>query len=87
MDTLPLGLYRHYKGNLYRVTAIGHHSETEEAVVIYQGLYDSPEFGSNPWWARPLISFLESVVIDGVAQPRFTYLGVNEAAAVSASTV
>lgn len=87
MPSLPLGIYRHYKGNLYRVTAIGRHSETEEPLVIYQGLYDSAEFGSRPWWVRPLASFQESVEVNGRLQPRFTYLGENEAAATNASTV
>ncbi len=86
MDPLPLGIYHHYKGNLYRVTAIGRHAETEEALVIYQGLYDSPEFGPNPWWVRPLTSFCETVEVAGVTRPRFLYLGENEAAAANAST-
>ncbi len=87
MPSLPLGIYRHYKGNLYRVTALGHHSETEDPLVIYQGLYDSAEFGNRPWWVRPLASFQESVEVNGHLQPRFTYLGENEAAATNASTV
>lgn len=86
MPSLPLGIYRHYKGNLYRVTAVGRHSETEEPLVIYQGLYGSPEFGNRPWWVRPLASFQETVDVNGVTRPRFTYLGENDAAATNAST-
>lgn len=87
MPSLLLGVYRHYKGKLYRVIAIGRHSETEEPLVIYQGLYVSPEFGDRPWWVRPLASFQETVEIDGISRPRFTYLGENEAAPTNASTV
>ncbi|NBS75325.1 MAG: DUF1653 domain-containing protein, partial [Betaproteobacteria bacterium] len=33
------GVYRHYKGNLYRVVGTARHSETREAMTIYQALY------------------------------------------------
>ncbi|MDT7922998.1 MAG: DUF1653 domain-containing protein [Thermus sp.] len=29
------GIYRHYKGGLYRVLFLARHSETEEAMVVY----------------------------------------------------
>lgn len=60
------GLYRHYKGNLYQVFNIAQHSETREWLVVYQALYG--DFG---WWVRPAAMFTETVVIDGVEQPRF----------------
>src|SRR5438132_324214 len=33
------GLYRHYKGNDYRVLGLARHSETLEPLVVYQALY------------------------------------------------
>ena len=53
---LQAGLYRHYKGQNYRVLGVARHSEMEEALVIYQALYG--EFGL---WVRPLEMFTEAV--------------------------
>ncbi|MCC6643671.1 DUF1653 domain-containing protein, partial [Candidatus Peregrinibacteria bacterium] len=42
------GIYRHYKGKNYRVIGVAKHSETMELMVVYQGLYNSEEFGDQP---------------------------------------
>ena len=65
---LELGLYKHYKGNIYEVIGIAKHSETIEYMVVYKATYQ-PE-GEN-FWVRPLEMFLETVIIDGVEQKRF----------------
>ena len=67
------GIYRHFKGNLYRLVAIGHHSETLEPVVIYQALY-----GERGYWVRPLSMWSECVTRDGQTLPRFSYVGESE---------
>lgn len=74
MAEVKLGLYKHYKGNVYRVLALARHSETLEEVVVYEGLYDSPEFGRNPIFVRPKKMFCESVVVDGKEIPRFEFV-------------
>lgn len=65
-NRIPQGIYRHYKGNLYQVLHTAHHSETEEALVVYRCLYG--EYGV---WVRPLAMFAETVEIDGQEVPRF----------------
>jgi hypothetical protein len=63
----PPGLYRHYKGMLYRVEGTVRHSETLEPMTLYRALY-----GEHGLWVRPAAMFNEEVVIDGVRQPRFS---------------
>lgn len=65
------GIYRHFKGNEYRVLGVGFHSETQEEFVIYQALY-----GENKIWIRPTDMFLEEVDKPeiGYKGPRFTYV-------------
>jgi len=66
-DDMLKGTYRHYKGNQYELLEIGIHTETEEKMVIYKALY--APYGI---WVRPYSMFFESVVIEGVEQPRFS---------------
>jgi len=75
-DTLPLlietrpGQYRHYKGLRYEVLGTVRHSETLEPMTLYRALY-----GEHGLWVRPAAMFEEQVVIDGVAQARFAWMG------------
>lgn len=63
------GIYRHYKNKLYKVNGIARHSETLEAVVVYECLYTS-EMGQS--WVRPLSMWSETVEVEGYKGPRFT---------------
>ena len=67
--TLTPGIYRHYKGNDYRVMGTATHSETEEILVVYQPLY-----GDRALWVRPLTMFIENVERAGQLVPRFQFL-------------
>lgn len=67
--TVKPGLYRHFKGNMYRVIGTAHHSETMEEMVVYQALY-----GEMGLWVRPRHMFLETVERDGKTFQRFEYV-------------
>ncbi len=60
------GIYRHYKGKLYKVVGVAKHSETVEEMVVYEALYDD-----GGLWVRPKEMFLENVVINGNIVERF----------------
>jgi hypothetical protein len=67
--TTPPGRYRHYKGGEYDVVGTVRHSETLEPMTLYRALY-----GEQGLWVRPAAMFEETVVIEGVSQPRFRKL-------------
>ncbi len=68
MEIKP-GIYRHFKGNMYRVIGMAHHSETMEDMVVYQALY-----GEMGLWVRPRHMFAETVERDGKTFPRFEFV-------------
>jgi len=66
LQSIPQGIYRHYKGSLYQVLHTAQHSETQEELVVYRCLYG--EYGV---WVRPLSMFSATVEIEGKQVPRF----------------
>lgn len=69
MPQLKPGIYRHFKGNEYRLLFCARDSETEEWCVVYQALY-----GEGGYWVRPARMWEEQVERDGYSGPRFTFL-------------
>ncbi len=70
---LNRGLYQHYKGAMYRVLGVSTHSESGEALVLYQALY-----GERGLWNRPYAMFVETVQNEhGMTVPRFAYCTVQ----------
>ncbi|MCC8074104.1 MAG: DUF1653 domain-containing protein [Clostridiales bacterium] len=58
-------IYRHFKGNVYRVTAIAKDCENLQDIVVYENI----EKGDT--WVRPLSNFTETVTRDGKTFLRF----------------
>ena len=69
-------VYRHFKGKMYKVQGIAVHSETGEAMVIYQAMY-----GDNITYVRPYESFIEKLdkhkYEDVNEIYRFTFIPMN----------
>ena len=54
------GLYRHFKGGIYRVMGVATHTETQERLVLY---YDT-QGTDNRTWARPYDEFMAKVDLE-----------------------
>ena len=67
MANLVLGKYRHYKGAIYEVIALGKLEATLEDVVIYKGADDIV-------WVRPYRDFTAIVGTPTGEVSRFTHL-------------
>lgn len=60
--------YRHYKGNIYQIIALGKHSETGEDMVVYQNV------AKGDIWVRPKSMWNEVVIVDDRKILRFTLI-------------
>lgn len=58
--------YKHYKGNIYKIIAIGKHSENLEEMIVYQSTKD------GQIWIRPKSMWNET--IDACDTLRFTLI-------------
>ena len=62
-------IYRHYKGDSYKVQGFALHSNDEEWMVIYEPMYESPD---APLFTRPLREWRELVEWEGRKTERFS---------------
>lgn len=63
------GIYRHYKGNLYRLIGVARHSETLEEMIVYQDVLHPEKL-----WARPAHMWEETITVGEKQVPRFEYI-------------
>lgn len=68
MELIIGGIYQHYKGLRYRVLGECRHSETLEALVYYECLYDNT---GGQFWVRPREMFCGMIARDGQQVRRF----------------
>jgi hypothetical protein len=71
LPPIEIGVYRHYKGQLYGVVGICLNSESLEPFVLYSPLYDS----KVTHWVRPYDMFTGTVDVAGKQVPRFEKVG------------
>jgi hypothetical protein len=50
------GIYRHFKGEKYKVIGVAYHTETLDELVIYESLGDNKKI-----WARPKKMFFDVI--------------------------
>lgn len=76
MDTPVVGSrYRHYKNHKdYIILSLGRWQDDATPVVVYEGQYDDPEFGSKPIWVRTVAEFVAMVDDNGQSVPRFSLI-------------
>lgn len=59
--------YRHYKGGIYELVCEAVLEADHTPVMVYRGQ-------DGAVWVRPRSAFFETVLVDGVAMPRFAAL-------------
>ena len=74
--TIPVGIYRHYKGPLYLVLGVARHHETGDLEVIYHPIEPHGNDREPMWNRRNLNEFLGYVAgpHEGTVTPRFHFL-------------
>lgn len=69
-------VYKHHKNQKdYLILNRALHTETDEMMVVYMGLYDDPKLGKNPVFTRPEEMFEEIVEYQGKKVERFKKVG------------
>ncbi len=70
-EDIKLGLYRHFKGNIYELVGVARHSEKPDLkMAVYRSAKNPEEY-----WVRPLEMWNEVIQRDGKLIKRFEYIG------------
>lgn len=62
-------VFRHYKGDKYRVTGLALHSTTDEWMVLYEPMYENAD---TEFFTRPLAEWRQVVEWKGKRVERFS---------------
>ena len=69
MQEITVGkIYKHYKGNVYKIIALAKHSENLEDMIVYESVSDGKT------WVRPKRMWNEIVDVNGCKSFRFTLI-------------
>lgn len=71
---IPGEIYRHYKGDHYRIVLIAEHADPDELNVVYQACYPNPDF---PYFSRLLKTWRDKILWEGQTVDRFTKIDTN----------
>lgn len=61
-------IFRHYKGDLYRVHALALHANDEEWMVVYEAMYENPDAAL---FALSLREWQQTIEWNGAQMERF----------------
>ena len=62
-------IYKHYKGDNYKIVLLAEHSNDNEWIVVYQPMYDFPD---ADYFCLPLREWVMTKEWEGQQVPRFT---------------
>jgi hypothetical protein len=68
------GIYRHYKGGIFKVVAEAKMDDTNEDYIVFHSVYQGIERGAGGWWIRHKDEFTEDVEYKGKTVPRFKFV-------------
>jgi len=72
--SVALGTYQHFKGGMYEVIGVAHHSEDLSEMVVYKSLYETAKFPKGTLWVRPKELFVDTIERNDTSVARFTKL-------------
>lgn len=74
-NTIKTGIWRHYKGNDYRVLGTIIDATRDEDIVLYEDRERKEGTNKKMTFTRTIEDFLELIYVDGKEEKRFTFLG------------
>lgn len=72
---IKLGIYKHYKGNLYQVLGPAINTDTEQELVLYKALYKTGD--GIEYFVKREDEFLANVEWNGEQVKRFEFVSDN----------